>query len=313
LRAVRRFDGYWMAPGSARTLAALRLAVGLFAVGYLAVRLPNFMSVADFAEAQFAPTGVVQTLGSPLAPWLARALPVITLVAGAAFVAGWRFRVSGPVFALLLLWVVTYRNSWGQIFHTENLLVLHAIVLALAPSADAWSIDARQRGDEGRGHGEPYGWPVRLMCVLTVLAYVIAGWAKLDAAGIDWVASDALRNQVAYDNLRKDVLGDHHSPLGAWLVGHGWAFRPLAVLTLAVELGAPLTLLGRRAAVAWVAAAWAFHAGILVTMAIVFPYQLLGVAFLPFLRVEPAAEALRRKAGALRTRTGRLEGAQPRA
>jgi hypothetical protein len=38
------------------------------------------------------------------------------------------------VFALLLLWVTTYRNSWGQVFHTENLMVLH-VVLAVSPAA----------------------------------------------------------------------------------------------------------------------------------------------------------------------------------
>jgi hypothetical protein len=45
-------------------------------------------------------------------------------------------------------------------------------------------------------------------------------------------------------------------------------------------------LLARRAARAWVAAAWAFHVGILATMAIVFPYPLLGVAFAPFFAIE---------------------------
>jgi len=29
--------------------------------------------------------------------------------------------------ALALLWTLTYRNAWGQIFPTENLLVLHVI------------------------------------------------------------------------------------------------------------------------------------------------------------------------------------------
>jgi hypothetical protein len=180
--------------------------------------------------------------------------------------------------------VLTYRNSWGQVFHTENILVLHVLVLAVAPAADALSLDGRGREvpcDDAR-----YGWPVRLMCIVTVLTYFIAGETKLRIAGLDWVTSDSLRNYVAFDNLRKTELGDVHSPLGGWLVGHGWLFPPLAVLTLAIELGAPLALLGGRVARAWAALAWAFHAGVVAVMAIVFPYPLLGIAFAPFFEVE---------------------------
>ena len=38
--------------------------------------------------------------------------------------------------------MTTYRSSFGMIFHTENLWVVHVALLATAPAADAWSIDA---------------------------------------------------------------------------------------------------------------------------------------------------------------------------
>jgi hypothetical protein len=60
-------------------------------------------------------------------------------------------------------------------------------------------------------------------------------------------------------------------------------FHPLAAFTLAVELGArSLCLAGGRV---WAAAAWAFHAGVLAVMAILFWYPL-GAAFAPFFAVE---------------------------
>ncbi|HSG82424.1 MAG TPA: hypothetical protein VLC48_09245, partial [Gemmatimonadota bacterium] len=98
--------------------------------------------------------------------------------------------------------------------------------------------------------------------------------------------TDSLRNLVAFDNLRKIELGDAHSPLGGMLVGHAWLFPPLAVFTLAVELGAPLALLGGRIARIWALLAWGFHVGVVAVMAIVFSYPLLGVAFAPFFAVE---------------------------
>lgn len=279
-----RLDGWWRTPAPAKRLAILRVLVGGFAVGYVAVRTPNLLSYANFDDSQFAPVGIATLLDGPLPDAVLRLLVASTLVAGVAFLAGWRFCFSGPTFAFLLLALLTYRNAWGQVFHTENILVLHVLVLGLSPSADALSFDSRRR--DAPASDARYGWPIRLMCVLTVLTYFIAGDTKLRISGLDWITSDSLRNLIAYDNVRKTELGDAHSPLGGMLVGHAWLFPPLAAFTLAVELGAPLALLGGRIARAWVVLAWGFHVGVAAVMAIIFPYPLLGIAFAPFFAVE---------------------------
>ena len=129
-------------------------------------------------------------------------------------------------------------------FHTDNLLVLHVLVVGLAPSADAWALDARARPEPAED--VRYGWPLRLAALITVLTYVVTGVAKLRYAGGDWLAGDTLLHQIAFDNARKNVLGDDYSPLAAAFAGHPWLFRPMGLLTLVVELGAPLALLGRR-------------------------------------------------------------------
>jgi hypothetical protein len=279
-----RLDRWWYAPAPAERLAILRMIVGGFAVAYLALRLPNLASYADFSESRFDAVGVVGLFSEPLPGDASRMLLAAALVSGVGFVAGWKYGLTGPLFAMLLLWVMTYRNSFGQVFHTENLLVLHVIILAAAPAADAHSIDARDR--EALPPDGRYGWPVQLMCAVTVLAYFITGQTKLRNAGLDWISGENLRNYVAYDNLRKIELGDVHSPLAEWLVPHAWLFTPMALFSLVVELGAPLALFARRVAHAWIAAAWLFHVGVLATMAIVFPYPLFGVAFAPFFAVE---------------------------
>jgi hypothetical protein len=201
---------------------------------------------------------------------------LIAIAAGVAFVAGWRWRVSGPVFALLFLALTTHRLSWGQVLHTEHLAALHLLVVGFSGAAVS-----RDRSPHPR-----FGWPVRVMAVLTVTTYVVAGVAKVRHGGADWLVGDVLRNWVAHDNLRKELLGDVHSPLGGWLVGYGWVFVPLALLTVAIELAAPIALLGGRLRTVWVILAWSFHVGIAALMAIVFPYQLLGVAFAPLFRCE---------------------------
>jgi hypothetical protein len=161
---------------------------------------------------------------------------------------------------------------------------LHTAVLAIAPAAAVWSLDRRRRSGEAVEPRAEFGWPLRLMSVITVLTYVLAGVAKLRHGGVDWISGDVLRNLVAHDNLRKIVLGDVHSPIGGWLVGHAWLFPPMALASCAVELGAPIALLPGRPRYAWIAAAWLFHVAVLVLMAITFFYPLTGIAYASMLR-----------------------------
>jgi hypothetical protein len=58
-----------------------------------------------------------------------------------------------------------------------------------------------------------------------------------------------------------------------------------------------VALLSGRWRTAWVVAAWLFHVGVLASMAILFPYQLTGVAFAAFFRIErlPSASGARRR------------------
>ena len=287
-------------------LAAFRIWSGAFAVGYLLVRLPYWLDVIDLERDRWAPLGVLAPLDGPPARAVARLLLIATFVAGAAFVTGWRYRWSGPAFALLLLGTLTFRNSWGHLFHTDQLLALHVLVLGLAPAADRWSLDARKLQRAGASlPDEPavgYGWPLRLAGIVTVLTYVVTGIAKLRYAGADWLGGDTLLHQVAFDNARKVVLGDPQAPLASAFVGHPALFRPMGLLTLVVELGAPVALLGRRWAAGWAAAAWTFHIGILLLMAIGFPYPLSLVAFAPLLACErPIEWVLGRARPALRS------------
>lgn len=270
----------------AERLAVVRILVGAFATIYLLARVPSLAFFDAERVSRFRPVGPVSLLDAPLsAPWpfVSWALAVGT---GIAVTLGWRYRVTGPLFALCLCWVLSYRNSWGMIFHTENLLVLHAGVLGVCGAADAWSLDARRAGGAIPGSGFRYGWPLFALQWVLVLSYVAAGVAKLRASGFGWALGHELQSHVAFDALRKLELGGTHSPLGAALVSHGWVFAPLAWVTLAVELGAPLALLGGSVARAWCVLAWGFHFGVLLLMAIVFPYPLLVVAYAPFFRSE---------------------------
>ncbi len=287
---MSRLSTWWFAPAPAERLAAVRILVGVYAFAYVALRLPELAAVAQLPSGNFAPVGIARLLGGPLPAWLAIAFAGATLVALAAFVLGVAWRVAAPAAAVLLLWTLGYHNSWGMVFHTENLLVLHVIALACTPAADAYAIGGRRVEPAAAG----YGWGLKLLATLTVATYVLAGIAKLRLAGLGWGGGDFLRNQIAVDNLRKALLGDPTAPLATPLLDHPAWFAVVSIATLVLELGAPIALLGGRFARGWALGAWGFHVGVILMMNIWFPYPLSGLAYVPLLHAERMIEGARR-------------------
>ena len=197
----------------ARRLAAFRILTGGFALVFLVSRFLYLVDLTRIHESRWLPPLALRPLDDPPSQAVALVILGLTLALGVAYAAGWRFRATGPAFAVGLLAVMSYRNAWGHVFHTDNLVVLHVFVVGLAPSADAWALDARARPEPVED--VRYGFPLRLAALITVLTYVVTGVAKLRYAGGDWLAGDTLLHQIAFDNARKNALGDDYSPLAA--------------------------------------------------------------------------------------------------
>jgi hypothetical protein len=289
-----------VSPAAARRrLELVRAAIFGYAAVWLTVRARYVWDVAGLPDRRYEPIGLLGLLDWRPARLLVMAVAAITLAASLLATAGRRVPLTAPVTAVGMLLLATYTSSFGQVFHTEHLLVLHLLVLAAHALATAGS---PVRADDP--------WPaastLTMLNAVTAVTYVVAGVAKLRMSGVDWISGDVLRAWVAADNLRKELLDDPYSPLGGALSGVGWVWAPIAAATLLVELAAPLAVLAGRPrfarltwiTTAWVAAAWLFHVGVLALMAILFPYQLCGVAYLAFLPVEQvearARSALRR-------------------
>lgn len=284
---------HWFAPVPRRRLGLVRTATFGYAAAWLVVRFRYIDDVAQLPERRFDPIGVLAALDVPPDRWVVWLTWAVALVSYAVAACGRILRVAAPVGAVGLLVLASLTSSFGQVFHTEHLLVLHLGVLALAALIE-------------RPSDTPSGWPLNLMMAVTVVTYVNAGVAKLRWSGLDWVTGDVLRNWIAVDNLRKWQVDDLYSPVGGWLTGVTWVWFPIAVLTLTVELAAPVALLPNRIRLVWISLAWAFHVGILALMAISFPYQLLGVAYAAFLPVDTWEATFRERR---RRRSGRLAGA----
>jgi hypothetical protein len=262
----------WLAPATPRERALVaRFLVGAFATFYLLVRLRHFGDASRHAPGDFVPVGVCVLLARPLPAIATWGIALVTLMLGIAFTVGARVRHVGPLFFAGLLWVMSYASSWGKILHSENLVLFHVGIFAVAGDVTNERVA---------------GWALRAASVATVLTYFVAAVTKLRSGGGAWLTGEALGGWLAWDALRKIELGSFHSPLAAYVAGSPVLLQVLALYTMLVELGAPVALVSSRLAKTWGVLAWLFHVGILATMAIGFFYPLSGVAFVPLLPVE---------------------------
>lgn len=293
----------WLAPVvPARRLALVRIAVVLFACGWLVAISADLRARIRLPPERFDPVGLAGVTGLVSAGTIEIALVLVGLM-GLGAAAGWRYRVLAPPFALGLWWLLSYRNSWGHLSHAEHLLVLHVGLLALAPAADALAVGSRGRAP---ADDERYGWPLRLMMLVTVSTYALAGLAKLRAGGAHWLTGLTVQRHVAHEVLRTQLVGADGAVLGRWLLPHAVVFKGLAIATVGLELGAVLALRAGWLRRGWIGGLWAMHLGIWAVMGIGFPYPLSGVAYLAFLQPDRWPAGVRAQRDRLRAARARL-------
>ncbi len=240
---------------------------GAVLVVYLVVRAPAVTDVGD--QAFFDGVGAFWWASMPLEIPALRILWGTAVVSIAALAWGLAPRVTGPVAAIAGLLILSHRSSLGQILWFDTVPALHLLVIAV--TASLLAVDAERIA----------GWGLRLGALVTVATYAVSGVTKLRVSGIDWVDAPALDRHIAFSAARAESLGGRPSPLVDWLPNLGVSSTLLAVVVLALELAAPLALVGRRSAVIWSVLIWLMHATIAATMFVVFHWPLTGAALVP--------------------------------
>jgi hypothetical protein len=280
----------------AARLGMSRLLVGGFTLAYLGLRRETLRKVVRTDPKLFAPVGPVKILRRPMRPQTADALNDATLVSAALFTLGVGHQLTGPLHSALLTWTTSYRNSWSMVYHTDNTLVAHTVVLAASPAADALSLSALRRGTKPADHPR-YAWALQLMNAVPAVAYLLAGIAKLaQPRGWTWARGDAIRRQVAIDGIRKQVYGSRVAPAAFVLYPHRKLWTAAAIGTLVLELGAPVALvLNRRLGRLWALSMFGMHWGVEIVMGIHFPYQLSGISFAAWFDLERVLRIVRRR------------------
>ena len=134
---------------------------------------------------------------------------------------------------------------------------------------------------------------MKLLVALIVATYFLAGIAKLRTAGTAWIDGEVLRNHIAVDNLRKVLLGDRIAPFATVFLEHPAWFSIFSVMSIALEVGAPVALAHARLGRLWAYGAWGFHVGVVLLMNVWFIYPLTVVAFAPLFAAERPVDWIR--------------------
>ena len=221
---------------NARQLAVARILIGINAVfasleaWRMLSRLltPLVVRIPFFSWLPVLPSSALRPF---IAAWLVAAL---------AFVLGWKTRVASAVLAFvtgytLILDQQTYSNHL-------YLLVLVILLLTIADSGAAWSIDARRHGTRS----DVSAWPILLLKIQVTIVYLFSALAK--------ITPQYLAGEILTRSLKQE----------GWLaVPPSWrtptAMSALAVLSIAAELFIAFGLWSPRLRHAAITAGIGFH------------------------------------------------------
>lgn len=181
------------APDSAFNLALVRISVAAVVLlspetyqGPAWAALDPSLRTPPEGLGWFVASGAID----PTAVKLAR----LALVAGAALaLLGVRARAALVVVTMAGFYTFALAQLAGSVQHDMHLLWFTAL-LAASPCADALALGRPAGG--GDAVGARYAWPIDVACLLLAAIYFFPGLWKVATSGIDWIATDNLRNQM---------------------------------------------------------------------------------------------------------------------
>lgn len=267
----------WFKPSPATDLGVCRVLT--FAI-FLCWRLNQDVTVwATVPDAFWMPIHLFRWFAIPVFP--ERVIGLFDLVCKVSLLTsmvGLCTRASTITSFVLGSYLIGLPQNFGQTQHSDAIVPLILLIFAVSRCGDGWSVDrlmprVLQPHDPAilrRAPSGEYTWPIRLVWLLTSLAFCAAGVAKLRHAGLDWVMTDSMAHIL---------LLVHYGPqgpptrIGLFLASDPWLYQPLAAVTVILETLAPLAIFNRIAR-------WVIIPGLCV-MLLSFRF-ILGFTFAPF-------------------------------
>ena len=301
-RLIDGWRDFWFRSQPAHTL-------GLVRIGFGALMFVWALELGQDLYARFGVAGFYP--GPPSDPFLwsvfkfypsdsALLVGWLVLVASSlALIVGWHSRLAA---ILVFVLVVSFERRDPWIFNAgDGLIRIEALFLALSPCGAAFSLDQRRRTGSFWSAQERNLWALRLMQVQVSIIYLSTVVAKL--RGDTWQNGTA----VAYTLRLEDML---ILPVPWFVSDTPLISNVMTWGTLLTELAIGVLVWNRRwrARVLW--AGVVLHLSIMVTVVVGFfslAMFVLYLAFVPAERVAALADAIARRAEAVRRRFRRRE------
>jgi hypothetical protein len=146
-------------------------------------------------------------------------------------------------------YLVGITKSFGHPPHVMFLAMIIFGILAVSYCGDAFSADGilRRKGwlspvKSGRYADGEYRWPIRLIWVVVALAFCAAGVSKIRNSGIDWITSHFLESLLISYGFTGGRVLPPFDWLPFWVASRPYLHLSMAVITIILEVGAPLAL-----------------------------------------------------------------------
>lgn len=205
---------------------------------------------------------------------------IITLAcASLALFVGYRTTLASVVVGVCMMSLDASLYSLGKIDHGRVLISVLPWIMSLSGWADAWSVDSR-RPLAKRVSTVDRSWPVALLALFVGFGLMSAGLPKLLGGWLSWeTQASYAKTYINCLQLGRDRL------LAVFAIGHPhrvlWEFLDWA--TVFFEIGFLVAVPWRRLFHIFLILAVYFHWGVLLTMNIPFPDQMIVyAAFLPW-------------------------------
>lgn len=290
---IKAWSRFWFADAPYFDLALMRmLFVGLQMFLLLLWSYEGIQYVSALPDAMWLPLPTFQLV----APWAHGARPSVDFVmlvywstwaVGALAFVGFLTGASTLAFALGNIYLQSYQYSFGEIHHTEAIMMIALLAIALGPSGRVLSVDdwirTRRAGPGARRvpllelRGPDAGWPIRMMQCFIPMMYMSAAFAKLTLDGrgwsLDWANGVTLQKYLAIDGVR------WASPLAVWA---SQFHVPLLIgqwVVLVFQVTYFVTIFSRRARWIYIPLGLVFHIGIYLTLRAAFPQWIAASAF----------------------------------
>jgi hypothetical protein len=299
-RVTRAWERFWFEPESPSNLGLCRaLFYGLILMLYL---FDDVSAWGGVSKGFWFPTPFFQKLGVPvLGESALLAMDCVWKLALAAACVGIVTRPAAIVAFVVALYRLGLPHNFGKVHHFDAMVVFVLGVLACARTSDAWSLDrrlaARRTGAAPavvEASGE-YRWPVRAVWLIMSLAFFAAGFQKLRHGGLAWIVSDNM-SVVLAQHAYRIANADPPVDWGLVLSHYPLLCSLLALATIVVEAGYPLSLFNRYARWFFPPAMCATLVGIRLFMGPTFPeFVICHLFWIPWDRVLEAVGAWRRR------------------